>query len=790
MNQSDKIIQDFTDLMQSMVDSGDESAKHSKETVAMTTKQLKVMEGLLSGSMNAFQAEKVGNEKILESFDSAEDYNDKMMKMEEAQAELSEEQLMAQLSGFGGMEDTLSDVVKSIDGGNEEDRKDRKKSEKKGTKEFGEAKDAFRNSFDFLAGASGVDALFSLPSTISGAISSELSGFAGVFGSLVAGPIMGLGKLGMGIGKKLFGAGNDSSPSVSGASLIDSAIENVSPSILAKEGAESAVAEESGIQLDQLALLQSIAVNTGGGEDEMLKGGSLMDYLKGILGHFSIPKGVGGAMGGMMAKAAGFAMIAGGLYLAYEDFMEGFEKEGLKGGLYQAFAGKVGTGLSGQLKNGGKWALIGGGIGLVFGGPVGLIAGGMIGMAVGMTINALASIFATNESTGSKISESIFGKSTGGFKEAIAVGGRWALAGALIGLPFGGPVGMIIGGTIGFVVGMLMNFLNQIIDPSVKTAFFTVTEVVWDAYKAMFGFFYDVGKMIWDFNVAIVTGIYKVGKFIVNAWWDAHVAIIDGFMWLMDKIGIGKYLRQLGNWVGDKLSMAYDATTTFLGEQVDVISSYWGEVLSPIWQFMKDLKDSFVRVMKGYGDRIKGFFGFGGDDGTDTPPAPGTKDGVPPIVSGTTTPQEAQASAKKNDIAITEMSKTVQVQTPVQVEKLESMGGTMTTMNKELARANNFLHNVLISSVEEVLVKQFNNLILQMKLLNEQNRQWEYSTANADSLSGYGKKYAGFADELKKLDRGQEKRDYQKGYNQVNTNHNNTVNNVVETFEKKRLKRD
>jgi hypothetical protein len=122
---------------------------------------------------------------------------------------------------------------------------------------------------------------------------------------------------------------------------------------------------------------------------------------KGLSGAFSLVKsyampqggpGLGPRVaGGMGTKMLGGASLAGGLFMAAQDGMEGAELAKEWGvhkaaGVAGAVLGGTDKGLSGAFSNMGKWALIGAGIGSfvpVIGTMIGGVIGGVVGAVIG-----------------------------------------------------------------------------------------------------------------------------------------------------------------------------------------------------------------------------------------------------------------------------------------------------------------------------------------------------------------------------------------------------------------------
>lgn len=737
MDENKRIVDEFAKLLKTMAEDTETNSMDTKELLYLSKDQLAQLKKIAGEGSIKFLAE--NTDAIYESMEQEEKYNKEMIKKEEELSELSDEQLEKMGEEiFEG----LSDVKETIEVQTKKDEKDRKKQEKNKKKEkntttkesksetkrvdnFEKASTNLSNTVSFLSKESGLNKIVSFPADLKDAVSSEFSSFMNLFKTLVISPMAGLFHMTKGIGSMLL-------------SPFRTKGNGIKPNLLEAKKSEKKEKKDDDVDSDTLEYLKEITDNTSK-EKGMIKGRDL--DLKKLIPDFRMPAfGVGGKLGGMLWKLAGAGMIIGGIYMAVQDFMDGFAEGGLGEGLYRAFIGKTDKGIMGSLKNAGKWALIGAGIGTFISPVVGTIAGGILGGAFGFAINSVAQIFESDKSTGAKIGESIFGKAEGGIMESVAVGGRWALLGAGIGLRLGGPMGAIAGGIIGFATGFFINFIHQILDPSIVSGltkmFSWVGEkvgVAWDFLWKGVSFVFEMawgGLTNWferlKTRVSIAVDILKIGLSYV--W--------QGIEWVAEKIGIKKYIDKFKTKISQMWTKVKD-TFTFI---IDWISNI-GERL---W-------DSFKTVMGQYWDRIKKWAGVTSDD---NPIKPSEK--VEEKTNRTTKPKTTEKKSKDFVNSGIETAKSMQdlvEETEETKETTVKENKVSKDLNKMMKDLNVFLKGDMLKKLESYFTKSSEFLANTLFDIQQEDRMWAYQM-NTGSLSGYGSKVRGFGEELKKIEKG------------------------------------
>lgn len=732
MDENKRIVDEFAKLLKTMAEDTETNSLDTKELLYLSKDQLAQLKKIAGEGSIKFLAE--NTDAIYESMEQEEKYNKEMIKKEEELSEISDEQLEKMGEEiFEG----LSDVKEALVEQTEKDEKDRKKKEKNTTTKesksetkrvdhFEKASKNLSSTVSFLSKESGLNKIISFPADLKDAISSEFSSFLNLFKTLVVSPMAGLFEMTKGFGSLLL------SPFRKNGDILPK------KDLLETKKSEKKEKKEDDVNSETIEYLKLISENTSK-EKGMIKGRDL--DLKGLIPKFKMPAfGVGGKLGGMLWKLAGAGMIIGGIYMAVQDFMDGFAEGGLGEGLYRAFIGKTDKGIMGSLKNAGKWALIGAGIGTFISPVVGTIAGGILGGAFGFAINSVAQIFESDKSTGAKIGESIFGKAEGGIMESVAVGGRWALLGAGVGLVLGGPIGAIAGGIIGFATGFFINFIHQILDPSIVSGltkmFSWVGEkvgVAWDLLWKGVTFVFDMawgGLTNWfetlKARVSIAMDVLKIGLSYV--W--------QGIEWVAEKIGIKKYIDKFKTKISQMWTKVKD-TFTFI---IDWISNI-GERL---W-------DSFKTVMGQYWDRIKKWAGVSSDE---NPIKPSEK--VEEKPTRTTKPKTIEKKSKDFVNSGIETAKSMQdlvEETEETKETTVKENKVSKDLNKMMKDLNVFLKGDMLKKLESYFTKSSEFLANTLFDIQQEDRMWAYQM-NTGSLSGYGTKVKGFGEELKKLERG------------------------------------
>jgi len=712
-NSEKKMIEDFTKFLSNLSKQSTSQTSTQKEILALTNKQLNALKSLLDKPAGDTFGIGDMSSSVFKSKKDEIEYEKKMIALEEERAELSEDSLEKEL-------DMLEDKIKGVDKlQKEEDKLQEKKA--RNARLVKETKNFVSDTMGLVADVVGV----SNPLTVFGNIFSGLkSQFGGILGAV--------GGIGSGLGLK-------------------------------KKEADELVKEQSlGLQTETNELLNQLVDNTTEKKD-MLKGGSMLDFLKkfipsGLAGMFS-PKGTFGKMGGTLLKGAGAAMILGGVWMVVDDFIEGFNKGGISGGLSKALLGETTGKMEDSFKNAGKFALIGAGIGAFFG-PIGVLAGGLIGGAIGLLANYIGSLIkSTDKSTGEKIGDALFGGSSG-IKSALFHGAKFAGIGVGIGFVAGGPIGAIVGGLIGFVVGFVINFVKQILPDDLKTsmsAFFIKTGRwiknagirMWEGFKNVLSFMWEGFK---NNLSSIWSGIESIGhifKRLGNKIWE-------GVLWISDKLGISGYLERIKNG----FIMMKDKTLSFVESIFTEISNLW---------------DSFKNVMDGYWNRIKGFFDFGGDDKKPTEKRKAFKKmSFGGIGSGSISANKIPEANSVTELKEEKNSTKI-------IEKQDVMKDVLGNAKTHIKNIEEFLINDMIDNIRKMFSENINHLITQMKIMQFEDRQWR-TFLDTGTLSTFGSSYKSFAREVGDMGANRrEREEIGSAINSVNNVNNSVFQNVQTT---------
>lgn len=288
--------------------------------------------------------------------------------------------------------------------------------------------------------------------------------------------------------------------------------------------------EDDREQEEQTALLRSIVEKMAGNNETLNKlfkvskksgkdkeSGGIFGLVGGALGAIkdalaTVLKGVG--LGGLMRAATtgglagalfnpvvlGGLMLAGGLAWMVKDFISGFDKDGILGGLQNAFMGENIISTKDTASTIGKWALIGAGVGSfvpVLGTAVGALAGAAFGGLIEAVEDAI--IVAKEKGFSGFMSQLFLGDKEGGLMSAFKTMGPYALAGAITGsvLPgFGTLIGGLLGGAIGAIIG------NIGADKTEK-----VVDSVWTMFKDALKSWGKWGWAGWETGNKIMPGI-------------------------------------------------------------------------------------------------------------------------------------------------------------------------------------------------------------------------------------------------------------------------------------------
>ena len=536
-----KIINDFTDLLKSLTDSDKKTSKNTAEILALTNEQLKILRNLINSSAD-FQAQQT--EAVFESQAAEEKYYEKMIKMEEKnfkkEDENFEDLIKEQEALLNSFETTSEEIKKSNKEKIKVDRKGKKKESER-IDNFSKASNSFSTFALQISDMFEIGGFMSEFSAIKDLILSPIKQFGKTFQNLLMEPLKGVGNIGIGLAK---GLGRTISGLVPGKGILERE---------KKETQQEDIMEYNQAMLD---VLYEIEGNTTK-EKEMIKSGSFLDTLKKFLpaGLFGA-SGLAGKAGGLLKKMAGAGMILAGLWLAVEDFMDGFKEGGIGKGLYKAFVGKSEGTIMGAFKNAGKWALIGAGIGS-FVPVIGTIAGGLIGGAIGLLMNYVAGLVKSDAPIGDKITSALFGSGSG-IMASVFHGSKYAAAGALIGsvVPV---VGTIAGGAIGFALGFIIDFVRQIMPNSMKSKL-----------SNLFSWMGDKISSAWDWAMGFLSDI-----------WNSEFVT-----------AIKNKTSMLSSKVSDTITPFFDWITNFIGGIWDEIKS----ITSNIWK------------------NTKSWFGFGSSD--------------------------------------------------------------------------------------------------------------------------------------------------------------------------------
>ena len=720
----DNEINELVKLFTKMAEGSKSSSKDIKELVTLMKSQLTELRNVQSRPEANFTAEQT--EEVFESKDAEEAYQKNMIEAEENLAELSDEQLEELMGLNDSMEDLVETVKEDVDTKNRDrrERKQREKIEHKGSEEtkgyFRRALSYLGETYEFLAEKSGLDKLFHFREDIWNAIKSNFDWVLQGIDALLLTPMKGILSAFQGVW-----------------SFVTSPIKSLFGSMFG--GRNEKIREDKEDKQNRLMqeTLESIEKNTSP-EDEMIKGGGILDWLKKLPAMFGFGKtGIGGKLGGMLWKAAGVGMILGGLYMAVQDFMDGFAEGGLGTGLFRAFVGKTDQGIKGTLKNAGKWALIGAGIGTLIVPVVGTIAGGLLGGAIGWTINSMAQIFQGTGSAGSKLGETILGKQTGGYMEAIKLGGRWALVGAGIGTTIAPGIGTIAGGLIGFATGTLINFIYQILDPSIVAGIDKMFSIVGSWISGAWNWLWSSADEAITWGLNIIKGKWNSAMILMTWAMDmigkAFTWIGDGIMWVAEKLGVEEYIIM----AKERISGAWTAVEDTFNAMIDWITNF----ASNIW-------DSFKTVMGQYWGRIKTFFGIKGE--------PEQKGQTPVTLN-----EPAKVDTKKESnfidsgIKSSGYMKSVAEETPVMKQEIVEGNKVSKDLAGYMKGIYEFLRGDMLNKIERYFQDTSNFLVDSMWMLEFDRRAWNYQVEHG-SLSGYSDAVSTYKKELEKLERGRE----------------------------------
>jgi len=786
MANDQKILDEFTKLLQSMSDNSDKSTKSMDKILSLSKQQVSQLKKMVksgAGIEGIIDPEEVAK-KAFKTQKDKEKYEDDMIKREE---EFAKQKL-----------DTLDDEMDAyaeLFKGEEKLTTQRKKNNAVQVKEFGKATDSFKTMFGYVGQLTGLNAIFGLWSGLMGSIQSEFGALGDLVSNVIFAPLKGIGLVAGGLFKVFGMTGkqkDDASPTTASEKHGVSGLADVATKTmgLKTRTTEQAKDDESlKVQEEQSDYLKNIEKYLQP-EKEVIKAGGLnLDWLKKL-----IPAGMMGAvppMGGIgakMMKIAGGAMILGGLVWMVSDFIEGFAEGGVAGGVSRALLGKTDGSISSAFKNAGKWALIGAGIGS-FVPVIGTLAGGLIGGAIGLVLNYVGSLVKSDMNIGQKIGNVFLG-GDGGVLASLFSGAKYAAMGALIGSVVPGP-GTIAGGMIGFVVGFLINFIKQILPTDVKEGIMKVVswagKIITKTWDWWAGFFSELwvgikGKM----NIA--------GEYIS----DAATKIGDAFSWLGEKV----------MWLADKLGVK-----DFIVSAMAKVDSAWtafkdatGEVFDWLGGFMSGIWDSFKTVISGYWDRIKVWFGGGTDKGSITglegtikggTAKPAKKKGgsmleslLPtadskhaPVGSGYGATSEINAPEYTTKAEKTTAKKNVEIskQAKKQTDKLGLIQTISDDMSNHLKIIREFIQGKMLDNFDGMFAKYTQLLYSNLKMMNEENRMYEYY-GKTGSLEGYGAGYAKYATELQEtMSKGKEQRDIKEAMTTMANVGNQTTNILAET---------
>jgi hypothetical protein len=586
-------------------------------------------------------------------------------------------------------------------------------------------------------------------------------------------------------------------------------------------------AERANLMIEKL---DEIAQNTER-EKKMLKGdnkgmlgkiGKMLGFLfrpiASLLGLLFSPikamgKGVGALLGkgvGAMAPAASSLMrvvgktaLLGGVVWMLSDFISGFNKAGVKGGIGKMFLGDVDGTLQSTFKNAGKWAMVGAGIGSVV--PVvGTIAGGIIGGSVGLLLNYVANLVKSPGDVGGKVKDFFFGGS-GGVLSALFNGSKYAAMGALVGSVFP-VVGTIAGGAIGFAVGFLINFVKQILPGDVKKGVTKIFSAVGRGLVSAWNWISEKTTSIFEWGKSTMISMWENIKGLFSIAWEGFknmlmlpIRIID---WIAEKLGFKEEWENFKGFISEKAGGIWTGITGFFSNIFDTVT-----------QFFSDIKDSFKNVMGDYWKRIKGFFSFGDDDvekniKNKAGKATNFEKGVKGIAKGATgilkegmsTGGQIISSAGKalsgvggsmstsggapsGPISV-KYNKQYHTELIRQKEHLSTIAEKSTLLfdvtQKIMTHLSNiemFLKNDAISRMSEMFSDQMQKMANTLRNINEDNRRWDFMSATG-SMEGYSSKYSKYAQELKNLsDDPNKMKQYKDSINQV-SNVNSNVTNI------------
>lgn len=792
-----RIISEFTKLLTHLSENTEKTSEGIQSLLALSGNQLKALKDLASSTAN-FTAEVT--DAIFDSQEAEEEFNQKILDKEE---ELSDDEVEkmanAMQDGLDGVKDAVEEIVEQNETKAKKDKKNKQKIDKRESERVDHFENTSQNlskTAQFLSRESGINKIFTFIPDLMDSFKSEFSGIISAFDTLLISPLKGFDSMLMGVGiMGISGLGGGMSES---------------------EQKESERAEDREDSEKINENLEEVAKNTRK-EKQMIKGKDFdLSKLFGAGGFFGLPMGkiraLAGSAGAMLMKAVGIGMIIGGVYMAVQDFMDGFAEGGFGEGLYRAFVGKTDQGIMGTLENAGKWALIGAGIGS-FVPVVGTIAGGIIGASLGLTLNYLAQVFEQEDKTlGQKVSDLIFGGS-GGWKSVVANGGKFALVGGTIGLALGSIPGAIVGAFIGASIGMSLSFLKQefdktdgslvdrlvsffigggggwkaslaqggkyaVIGSTIGIRFGLIGMIVGGAIGFAIGFIVNFVSQILDPEIkAGISNIFTtIGGWIGDTWdWLAEgttsllTSIWEGLKttwnWVKEKVIIAwtlhtlpyKYLWEGFEWLSEKLGIKpyIDAFKTKVSKMWTAVKDTFGQLIDWITNIGTNLWDSFKTVIGDYWKRIKQWVGASDEDGSD------------PLPTGATPTKRVVKKEKNEEKKVENRAETIldsgiktsdavsSVAEVTEATKEDIVKGNSTTkdISKILKDMTTFFKNDFLKKMESYFDKSSAFLADTLFNIQQEDRMWSYQTTHG-SLAGYGSRVKEFSGEIAKLERG------------------------------------
>ncbi|HQL66787.1 MAG TPA: hypothetical protein PK151_04490 [Caldisericia bacterium] len=790
-----RIISEFTKLLTHLSENTEKTSEGIQSLLALSGNQLKALKDLASSTAN-FTAEVT--DAIFDSQEAEEEFNQKILDKEEELSELSDDEVEkmanAMQDGLDGVKDAVEEIVEQNETKAKKDKKNKQKTDKRESERVDHFENASQNlskTAQFLSKESGINKIFTFIPDLMDSFRSEFSGLFSAFDTFLLSPLKGIGSGIMGI----FSLGGGLSES---------------------EQKESERAEDREDSEKINENLEEIAKNTRK-EKGMIKGKDFdLSKLFGAGGFFGLPMGkikaLAGSAGALLMKAVGIGMIIGGVYMAVQDFMDGFAKGGFGEGLYRAFVGKTDQGIMSTLKNAGKWALIGAGIGS-FVPVVGTIAGGIIGASLGLTLNYLAQVFEQEDKTlGQKVSDLIFGGSGGwksvvanggkfalvggtiglalgsipgaivgafigasigmslsflkqefdktdgslvdrlvsffiggggGWKASLAQGGKYAVIGSTIGIPFG-LIGMIVGGAIGFAIGFIVNFVSQILDPEIKAGISNI-------FTKMIGWVGDAWTWLSEGTTSLFSNVFNFYK-------ETWTSIVEKMIYASSLILLPfKYLWEGFEWLSEKLGIKpyIDAFKTKVSKMWTAVKDTFGQLIDWITNIGTNLWDSFKTVIGDYWKRIKQWVGASDEDESD------------PLPTGATPTKRVVKKEQQNEKKVENRAETIldsgiktsdavsSVADVTEATKEDIVKGNSTTkdISKILKDMTTFFKNDFLKKMESYFDKSSSYLADTLFNIQQEDRMWSYQTAHG-SLAGYGSRVKEFSGEIAKLEKG------------------------------------